>query len=517
VRAVTTDDVVAPAWPTWLTRACSLTWWRHRTVWLAVALLTGAALAVRCVNLGQRSFWLDELNALSVAGLQRFQDVAYALTVEPNMTLYYWSLWGWLQFVSVDAPEWLIRLPAVVAGAAAVPLVFLLGRQLHSQAAGLAAAGLVAANAFHVVMSQEARSYALLGSLTTLSFLLLDRALTGGRRRDWALHGLVTALAFYCHFYTAFVILAQALFILAVALSRRSLAAFGGPVLSGLVQLALVAQLVPVFTRKTDGANLSHLQRPDLQDFLNFLAGLSGGSRVTLALVLALAAYGLLSKSASRARGYRDALLLTWLVVPVGLAFGISQVRPIFTDRYLFGVLPSLALLAGVGAAQLRWPRSAAVVGAVAAFALVALWRDGFEARRTEQWREAARHVEANAEPGDGYIFITKWGQTGFEYYLDWHWGRNPAAPYADVYESFDWREAAKVPKYRGVTSMDGLRDFASGHPRIWLVLSHEFDSVYDGDVAEPVRDWLTRRGYAATQRPMRGVRVILYQRRAAA
>jgi mannosyltransferase len=473
----------------------------------AVCLL---GLGLRLWDLGDRSFWTDELSAVGTSALS-FRDLLQALTVEANMTLYYWALFVWLRIVGFGASEATIRLLSVAAGCGGIPLIYVLGRRLHSTAAGLAAAGLLAVNSFHVLMSQETRSYALLSTLTILSFILLDRSLETGRKRDWLLHGLVTIAAFYCHFYTVFTVLSQGVFVL----SRRSRQALFGLVVSACAMALLAAQLVPFFIRQSNGAKLSHLLRPDFGDLQNFFVGFSGGNRWTLALYLVLALVGLLlAGNRARTTGYRAWLLLSWLVLPVGLSFLVSQVRPIFNDRYLFATLPALPLLAGIGLARLPWPAGVAAGLAVTTLSVYSQQGD-FQVRRIEQFREAAAYTSTSARPGDGYIFVSKWGQNGFEYYAGWHWGTNPDAPYADVFEPFDWRVAATVPKYRGVIDMNALPRFASGHPRIWLVLSHEFDAVLNADTAAPVRDWLVRNGYGiAQQRQLKSVRIQFFQRR---
>ena len=496
--------------------------WTHRLAmpclaareWMALVILSALALAFRLWDIGQRGFWLDELSAVGTSALS-FADLVQALTVEANMTLYYWVLFVWLRIVGFGAPEGLIRALSAVLGTAAVPLVYLLGRRLHSPVAGLAAAGLLAVNGFHVLMSQEARAYAALSTLTVGSYLLLDRALQRRGWRDWIFHAVVTSLAFYCHFYTVFTILAQGMFVV----SRRSRTALIGLVGSGLVMASLLAQLVPFFIRQSHGAKLSHLVPPDAADLLEFLVNYSGASLPALALYVALAAIGCFAAGRARPRVYRNALLLTWFGLPLGLALAISVVRPIFNDRYLFAVLPALPLLAGIGLARLPRPVGLATFVLLGGLSVWALQGD-LEARRAEQWREAVSYATSNAQRGDGWIFVSKWGQNGFEYYAGWHWGTNPAAPYADVFEPFDWREAYTVPKYRGVLSLSDLDRFAAGHPRIWLVLSHEFDGGAGGpraepvDTSAPVRDWLTRHGYSASQRQFRFVRVLLYQRR---
>lgn len=481
--------------------------------WLILVALGLFGLGVRLWNLERASLVMDEFGSLRYA-TSSFEDTRLALaTNDPNMSLYFWALWGWMRLVGFGAGDAAVRLLSVLAGAAAVPLTYLVGRRLHSPAAGLGAAGLLALNPFHVLPSQEVRSYSTFGSLALVSYLLLDRALRRGRWWDWTLHGLVTTLAFYSHFYTAFTVLAQGLYVL----SRRSRAALIGLIGSGLLLAALLSPLVPYFARPAAGERLVHLGRPDAGDLVGFFIAAGGGSRASLALYAGLALVGLvLARGGARPPGARAWLLGSWLIVPLGLAFGLSQLSPIFHERYLIATLPVLPLLAGLGLARL--PRALAVLafGAAAALSLGTLREGEFEVRRGEEWRRAAAYTLADARPGDGYIFISKWGQNAFEHYAGWGWGQAPAAPYADILEPFDLRQVREVPKwqYRGLLAPDGLEPFAASHPRIWLVLSHEYDSVVGGDVAEPVRDWLTRHGYAARQRQFRSVRVLLYERR---
>jgi mannosyltransferase len=477
---------------------------------LALLTLSLFALGARLWGLGERSFWLDELISLGSAALN-LPDFLFALGVEANMTLYYWMLFFWLRVVGAGASEALIRLPSVVLGTAAIPLVYLLGRRLHSSAAGLAAAALLALNGFHIILSQEARSYSALGILTIGSYLALDRAIQSGRRRDWALHGLVTALAFYCHSYAVFIILAQALFVF----SRRSWAALAGLLGSGLLMAVLLAQLAPFLLRQTTGDRFSRLLPPGPYEAGHLLLNLSGGSYGTLFAYLGLAALGIaLVDAGARGAAYRNWLLLTWFLVPAALALGISLAQPIFRERYLVGTLPALALLAGVGLTRL--PRRAGIVVLGAVFVLSVAARQGgiSEVRGNEWWREAVAYAIANAQPGDGWIFISKSGQNGFEYYAGWHWGRNPAAPYADVLEPFDWRRALEKPDYRLHLSPTALSSFTVDHPRIWLVLSHEMNPATGSNAARPVQLWLTSSGYRSDLESFPGVRLRLYQRR---
>jgi uncharacterized membrane protein len=498
-------------------RGVSVAWLPTRLVLSGLFLL---GLGLRLWDLGVRSFWTDELSAVGTSALS-FWDLVQALTVESNMTLYYWALHFWLRIVGLDASEWLIRLPSAIVGSLVIPVVYVLGRRLHSNAAGLAAAGLLAINGFHVLMSQEARAYAALSLFTVLAYIALDQAVQSGRWQHWAIHGALNALAFYCHFYTAFTMLAQGLFVLLL----RDRRAVKGLVVSGAVSVAAGLQLIPFFLHHAGGSKLSHLLPPKFEDARNFLIDFSGGDAMAkmpiqsygvLAIVALLAIYGFTrGGAAARSRWYRAAMLLTWFFLPLSLSLGISLARPIFNDRYLFAILPAVPLLAGMGLARLRPVLAVGLFGVLAALSIV-IQAGPYEVRRNEEWRDAVKYTVDQAQPGDGYIFISKWNQNGFEYYAGWRWGTNPAAPYADIYEPFDWRVAYEVVgKYRGLIGPTrDLEAFADTHNRIWLVLSHEFDSVADGDMSEPARDWLTRHGYGATQKQFKGVRILRYDRR---
>ncbi len=93
--------------------------------------------------------------------------------------------------------DWLIRLPALLAGIMIVPATYALARRLHNKHTALLAAGLVACSSTLIEYSTNARGY----SLLTLFFLLdLRLALTLIRSRDlapWSLFVVFSVLGFF--------------------------------------------------------------------------------------------------------------------------------------------------------------------------------------------------------------------------------------------------------------------------------------------------------------------------------
>jgi hypothetical protein len=103
-----------------------------------------------------------------------------------------------------------------------------------SPRAGLIAAALVAVNPFFVWYSQEARSYSLLVLMAALSLLFLGR-------RAYAWWAVTAALALLTHYFAAFLIVPEALWLLWSARERAVWLAVGavGAVGAALVPLAV--------------------------------------------------------------------------------------------------------------------------------------------------------------------------------------------------------------------------------------------------------------------------------------
>ena len=486
---------------------------------LALAIVIGLSLVLRLRDLGTRSLWVDELFSVGLAA----QNPSTILTVlygeEANMTLYYAFMYLWVRLVGAAAAETWIRLPSVLFGVAGLWALYRLGTRLDRPLTGLVAASLAAVNAYHVEMSQEARAYTMWALAATLSWDALVDALDSHRRTAWLRYVAWTSIAFYTHFFTLFLILAQ---VVVVAIRARA-SEWRMLVVSGICVAALCTPFLPFFLANSDGSQILHVRPSGPSQLLDLLRLYAGGWMLLLAAYTMLAVIGVgvslhrASRAADRAELGRALVPLLWLLVPVLTIFLLSYVKPMFKERYLIGAMPAFPLLAAIGLTALRpvLLRPLAVL-ALVGLALVPI-ANGLEIRQSENWRGAVAYLESNAEPGDGAIFISKRGQLGYEYYGGWLAGDPPDTERLEILEPFSWDElAASEAYYRALTPSGAaqLPDFAARHRRIWLVLSHEFDSTFDGDTSESVRTWLTRRGYGARQRSFQNVRLLLYERR---
>lgn len=138
---------------------------------------------------------------------------------------------------------WTVRAPALVAGVALIPAVYLAARELYSKGAALWAAALSAGFAPLIDYSVNGRGYALGALFTVLALWLGARLLDGPRqRREWVALGACFVLAVYSVPTFAFGVATVASWMAAVALLRHDRANLGrlAVTLAGAAAVALL-------------------------------------------------------------------------------------------------------------------------------------------------------------------------------------------------------------------------------------------------------------------------------------
>jgi uncharacterized membrane protein len=136
----------------------------------SLAAIVIAAAVLRFYNLGRPPIWFDEAFTLQVS--RQPLSVILFNEVDNHPPLFYLIEHLWLAITPNLA---LLRVPAALAGVAAVAIAGLAARDLVSPRAGLLAAAILGVSTGHIYMSQDARMY----TLVTLGLTLAAWGLTG--------------------------------------------------------------------------------------------------------------------------------------------------------------------------------------------------------------------------------------------------------------------------------------------------------------------------------------------------
>ena len=378
----------------------------------------------------------DELSTLWIVrefGLSgTVSEVSSDAEISPP--LYFVLAWFATQLGS--APE-LVRLPALIAGTAAIPLSYLLGLRLSGRFAGLIAAAVMALSPFMVTFSATGRAYSLMVTMLICSTVAMLAAMRSGRPAWWALFALFTCLAMYSHYTAVFYLAAQLAWLLVISPPSRlaAIASTGGAVL-------LYLPWIPSMLDDLDSPTLPILeaiQGAALSDKWLGVKQLLAGQPLTdpSKLALALVAAGLIVLAVGLVRGAsrqvetppnqptsRQALVLL-----VALTFSTAACEALlalagtdtFGARNLTATWAALPVLAGCATAA-----STPAVGATGAVLLLA----GFTAGAVKaadpgysslDFKSAAAFIDSEAGPKDvvyDATFVTPVPLTSLDAYL---------------------------------------------------------------------------------------------------
>ncbi len=183
--------------------------------WRWVAGLTVLGFVLRAINL-DGGLWVDEMYSLVESFRIPFGD---ALTSFPGDTHHpFYAVLANLGIDVLGDANWVIRLPAMLAGVLTIPLVHRLGVRFVSPSEALIAALLLTCSYHHVWFSQNARGYTIIAMLTVWTTDLFLRIMEKGRPGMVLAYALAMGLGAYTHLTMVFGAFGHALVLLGTQL-----------------------------------------------------------------------------------------------------------------------------------------------------------------------------------------------------------------------------------------------------------------------------------------------------------
>ncbi len=487
-----------------------------RRILLAVLVLTLVALAMRVYRLDFFALRGDESFTVQFSLLPADELFEGIRSVEPNPPLYYYALQGWMAVAGQG--EYATRFFSVFFGVLCVPLIYVLGRTLGGPLVGLIAAGIVAVNPFQLFHSQDVRNYTLWPAVLLAQWCFLWRAVRRGRKRDWATYVLLALLGLYTHYYHAFVMLADSLFVLSLIgfrwrgddfvrqmayRDRRRLLAHWCVSVT-VIGIGFAVWLAVGSTRAIE--EISSGASPTLFDVIGqTFAALTIGETLPKDLIPALVippailfVAGLVAMGRARPQAAR--LMLLGLVVPMLCVFVVAQMRPLYRPRYLnvtaaayYGLM-AYGVVAFAARPRLRWAgaalAAAVLVGSGYGHAQ-ALFNPKFA--KSPDWRGRAAYLVEQQQPGDVIVQNYPDPSLGFYYRGD--------APLLVVPTGY-------LDETRRAETERTLADLLKHYSRIWLLPYTNPLWDYDGTVER----WLARSADRVWAGQIAGLAAQLYE-----
>lgn len=233
--------------------------------WVVPLVLALVALILRLPGL-DGGMWNDEIAAIIQSFRTSFPENLSEFRGDNKHPLY--ALLAHLCLSLFGESAWAIRLPALLFGVAAVPMLYWLAKPFVGRREAIAAAVLLAVSYHHIWFSQSARGYSALlffALLTTHQMFAMLRR--GDRRAAWAF-GACIALGTYAHLTFVFFVFAQ--FLLALLMWARPVAGparpdwrlvllpfVGGGVLSAAMHSPMFDPMLAYFTQPSDQTGVS--------------------------------------------------------------------------------------------------------------------------------------------------------------------------------------------------------------------------------------------------------------------
>ncbi len=377
---------------------------------LAGAAVVIAGLVVFGWQVGRAGVWRDEAATFAVCRRSLGQTFDLSRNLDLVHLAYYLlarAIW------QVDGSVTAVRLISVVAMSLAAGMLVQIGRRLGSLWIGVLAGLALVVNPLASRYAQEARPFAIVALLATVSTYLLLRLCEPhtGRRRAVA-YAVSLALLGLFNVLALMLVVVHAVHVQVV--EPRSRLRW---LISAVVGLAVITPFALLtFTQR---GQVSWITAPHIFD-LRALATDEFGSRLAPVVVVGLVVLVMAGRFllGSPLPGPNLAALIlggAWTVLPPLMLFVVSQALPMWDEHYLLFSLPGLPLLlAGVLPEVDREYFDLKIAAAIAVPVLL-LAGLGLNAQKTyrdpvfghtENLKDIADYLYANAQSGDAVVFV---------------------------------------------------------------------------------------------------------------
>ncbi len=445
------------------------------------------ALILRMHQLGEKSFWMDEIWSVTRSQVpltqilqQKFKYGEASYGYQP---LHYLFIHLALSF---GKSEFAVRFPSVIFGLLTILLTYQVGKRFFDQKVALIGAFLLTISPLHIHYSQEARYYSYFAFFSLLTLLAFYR-LVKEKNKVWLIIFMVTtALNFLLHFLAFLVFLAE-ITALPILLSKKIGVAKKwlrrSSLLSTLIGIAFGGMIIFFLYHSFPYIKKIQINKPgmillNLNHLLNEFCGYSitnykqpGLPWLNLPIILFTTTflYGMMTSI----KKHREQVTISafWITVPIIVLLIFASRGVGFHARHVIFLLPLYFLMISLGILGFqknlngnKAGRLVSLVGLILVFGIISfpLIMADYNTPK-EAFREAGHYLMTNVRAGDVIIADAKENTlTALKYYYGFYYGGDnlmktmadsllpysfsPSTPFRRYYVYHDYVNAEKPP-----------------------------------------------------------------------
>lgn len=457
----------------------------------AIAVLTLAGLILRSMFLNKMgSYWFDEMASMVIARLD-FPKIWEYLVIENNPPLSFLFLHFWIKLFGEG--EKIVRISSLIFGIAAIPMTYLIGKEIFSRKTGLFAALFMSVSFFQIYYSAEARMYSLFQLLALFSIYFFWKILKENKNIFWVLYAVSSVLMVYTHIFAWAVIVFQNI---AVFVCRKNYAKIKNKILAMdfFIFIFFLAWFIPKI-RATELLNIANgwyfNANADILSIGRTIIDLiytNAPNRfmelplVVLIVLSAISAF-LYSIKNNKNNEYSFAFILSkslifvslWIITPIII---VLLFFPSALTKYIIFIGPALYLLIaqGINNFKLRFEYKLPIIIFISLSLFITASDNIANNKKINIWDDVANYITETQKPGDKIIlhsFVTL-----FEF-NQYYKGK---IPYEGFYIFNDNEEINKIVIKRNWNTVflekdypliaNKLKNITKGYKRIFLVES---------------------------------------------
>ena len=391
---------------------------KNRYVQTLLALtLIGAFL--RFYNLGFNSLWLDEASTytLSVSSIPQIWEATTA--GEFNPPLFYWVEHIMLVFGNNEIT---LRFIPALLGVLTIPLVYLAGKEFFDRNVGIIAAAAFAFSPFLIFYSQEARAYSMMLFFITFAMVFYFKALKTNDVKNWALFGMLAALAFWSHFYAMVIIAALVLYALGMQIQKirediRNLKPLALAIaVFTIICLPLIIVTIQLFAKRSASAPTFGIQGWGI--IIETFKQISGFSEIAMYVLVLLFIAGIVQAFLiDKNKG----IFLVWVTVLTFVISYILSFRIPMVPRYLLFL--NIVFFIGIAISYKIFysliNNRAVVYGFIAFLFILSapFLMNYYSGYSKDDWRGFSGIMQKTTNPGDSVVLVPGYISQPFNYY----------------------------------------------------------------------------------------------------